>query len=89
MVQWESKQLLLQVFVRSRETVEAQLPLGRYRGVITCGSQWYGAAKFGVMGSKELVALPFVLQRNATGALQGVTVDLTRRVGGNSATIRP
>lgn len=88
LARWDGGQLALQVFVRSREAVESQLPLGRYRGTITCGSRWYGAGRFGPTGTRTLVASPFVLERTAAGALQGVAVDLTPRFGGNLPLVR-
>lgn len=88
LARWGGAELALRVFVRSREVVQAQLPLGRYRGTITCGTQWYGTGNVGAGSTRVLVATPFVFERNAAGALQGVALDMTRRPQGNLPTIR-
>jgi hypothetical protein len=86
---WEdSNASLLRVFVRSRETFETRIPLGKYTGTITCGSSWYGQAGFGPNASLDRIAAPLEFVRATNGQLQGMVIDLTRRVGGNLPAFR-
>lgn len=79
---------LLRVFVRSRESFETRIPVGRYKGTIRCGSSWYGPAEFGPNASLDRIATPLEFFRATNGQLQGMVIDLTRRVGGNLPTLR-
>lgn len=79
---------LLRAFVRSREVLETGIPLGKYTGTIKCGSSWYGPAEFGPHASLDRITAPLEFTRAANGQLQGMVIDLTRRVGGNLPTIR-
>jgi len=86
---WEGNgATLLRVFVRSGETFEARIPLGKYTGTITCGSSWYGPAEFGLNASLDRIAAPLEFSRAANGQLQGMVIDLTRRVCGNLPVFR-
>jgi hypothetical protein len=86
---WEGgRASLLRVFVRSRETFETRIPLGKYTGTITCGSSWYGRAEFGLDASLDKIAAPLEFARAPNGQLQGMVIDLTRRVGGNLPAVR-
>jgi len=74
---------LLRVLVRSREAFETAIPLGRYKGTITCGSSWYGPAEFGADSTQDRIAAPLNFVQAANGQLQGMAIDLKRRAGGN------
>lgn len=79
---------MLRAFVRSREALETGIPLGKYAGTIKCGSSWYGPAEFGPHASLDRITAPLEFTRAANGQLQGMVIDLTRRVGGNLPTLR-
>lgn len=85
---WDDDRSALRVFVRGGETAEAFLPLGQYRGTITCGDRWYGAAEFGPSATVDRVMRPIMLVRSSAQQLQGVAIQLTRRTSGNLPTVR-
>lgn len=59
---------LLRALVRSRESMETSIPLGKYAGTIKCGSSWYGAAEFGANSSVDRITAPLVFIRPKTGS---------------------
>lgn len=80
---WKSGAPVLEVFVRSGETAETAVPLGQYRGKITCGSTWYGTQLFGPGTAIDQLTAPLVFTRNEAGGVRGMVIELTQRLGGN------
>lgn len=80
---WQTNASALTVFVRSGEVIETMLPLGHYRGKVTCGSTWYGANLFGPATVVNQFTNPLILSRNPTGGVTGMQIQLTQRLGGN------
>lgn len=84
--EWQTNSPVLSIFVRSGEVADASIPIGQYRGKIFCGTAWFGTKWFGQHSAGVEVITPLVFTRTSNGTLQGKTIDLTRRVGGNLPT---
>ncbi|MDD3653133.1 MAG: zinc ribbon domain-containing protein [Desulfotomaculaceae bacterium] len=85
-VDWNSKQQILSIFVRSGQIAETKLPLGSYEIRYATGKTWYGQNYlFGPETSynKADKILNFYKSGNM---IQGHTIELIQRIGGNLET---
>lgn len=79
----DTKRELAQYFIRSGESLNTQLPIGRYILKYATGTQWYGAKD--LFGEKTMYAqTDQVLDFNFNGyQYQGYTIELIKQINGN------
>ena len=83
LLDWESGQPLVTIFVRAEETSEIKVPIGKYRLKYASGQHWYGEqALFGTNMAAEQAIEPliFAIENNQ---IAGHTVQFKAKMGGN------
>jgi len=86
MEHWDSGRDILDVFVRSGETIEIKVPVGKYRVKYASGQTWYGSEElFGPRTSYSKADQPFEFRKTYNG-YNGYTITLYRVRNGNLRT---
>lgn len=83
---WDTKETVLTMFIRSGESASVKLPLGNYEFKYATGKTWYGPDYlFGPNTSYYIADAKMDFYRSGN-AYNGHTVELIPRVGGNLRT---
>jgi hypothetical protein len=83
LVDWESGQAVVTLFVRAGETTEIKVPIGKYRLRYASGHQWYGEKPlFGDHTTAEQAIDPLIFAI-AEDRIQGHTIRFKSSMAGN------
>ncbi len=83
---WNTKQVIMEIFVRAGQTVDAKVPLGSYEIKYAAGKTWYGKQNYfgsGTSYNKADEKFDFFKTGNS---IRGYTLELYQRPDGNLRT---
>ena len=86
LVDVETDEIVMEIFVGAGRKLETTAPLGRYKLRTASGNDWVSASQsFGPLTRYTEAIVPLEFRQSGNGYV-GVTVDLDRRVDGNLKT---